>query len=55
MILSPGEESLKTIKKELKETFERIGRDKEVFDQTRDSLQKYRIWQSTEKSITAAG
>ena len=29
---SPEEESLKTIKKQLKETFERIGRDKEVFD-----------------------
>ena len=30
--MSPEEEALKTIKKQLKETFERIGRDKEAFD-----------------------
>ena len=52
--MSPEEESLKSIKKQLKETFEKISKDKDVFDQSRDSLEKHHIWQSTEKAITEA-
>ena len=38
--ISLEEDALKTLKKQLKETFEKIGRDKEIFDQSRDGLEK---------------
>ena len=52
--MSLEENQLKTLKKQLKETFEKIARDKDVFDASRDSLEKHRIWQSTERALSAA-
>ena len=48
------ETALKTLKKHLKEVFAKISEDKDTFDESRDSLQKHRILQSTEKLMSSA-
>ena len=52
--LSLEETALKTLKKHLKEVFAKISEDKDTFDESRDSLQKHRILQSTEKLMSSA-
>ena len=52
--LSVEESALKTLKKQLKETFAKIGQDKETFDASQENMVKFRIVQSAEKLIASA-
>ena len=52
--ISLEEQSLKDLKKLCKETFKKIGQDKETFDTTKDNIQKYRLVTNAEKLMNTA-
>ena len=54
MAESIEEKALKNIKKRLKETYLKIGQDKETFDLSKDLEVKNKLWASAESSMGPA-